>query len=259
MKCPPLKITILGTGTSSGVPMIACSCAVCTSTDSKDKRYRCSILVESSTTTIVVDTGPDFRSQMLMAGVKKLDAVCITHHHKDHIAGLDDVKAFCYFQEQPMTVYATPLTQDAIRREFAYVFDKQKYPGVPDIRLELLTEQPFMIGNIPVTPIRVWHLRMPVMGFRFGDFTYITDANQIEDDQFDKIKGTHTLVLNALRHEKHISHFTLNQALEVAEQLDVPDAYFTHISHQLGKHADVGATLPLNRYLAYDGLQLFFP
>ena len=259
MKCPPLKITVLGTGTSSGVPMIACDCEVCTSEYEKDKRFRCSILVESSTTTIVVDTGPDFRSQMLRAGVKKLDAVLITHHHKDHIAGLDDVKAFCYFQDAHMKVYGTPLTQDAIRREFAYVFDENKYPGVPNIHMELLTEQSFLIGDIPVTPIRVWHLRMPVMGFRFGDFTYITDANSIEEDQFEKIRGTQTLILNALRHQKHISHYTLNEALHVADQLEVAQCYFTHISHQLGKHTVINASLPSNRQLAYDGMQLFFP
>lgn len=259
MQCPPLKITILGTGTSSGVPMIACDCEVCTSENPKDKRLRCSILVESPTTTIVVDTGPDFRTQMLNAKVKKLDAVLITHHHKDHLAGLDDVKAFCYFQKNEMRVYATPLSQDAIRREFPYVFDENKYPGVPDIKLELLTEDSFMIGDIPVTPIRVWHLRMPVMGFRFGDFTYITDANKIEPESLQKIKGTQTLILNALRHKKHISHFTLEEALSIADELRIPKCYFTHISHQLGTHNDVCATLPEGRALAYDGMNLFFP
>jgi phosphoribosyl 1,2-cyclic phosphate phosphodiesterase len=256
MFSPPLKITFLGTGTSSGVPMIACDCEVCRSTDAKDKRFRSSILVESATTSFVVDTTPDFRSQMLKEGVKKLDAVLFTHPHKDHIAGLDDVKAFNYFQQKPMDIYANALTTEALKREFYYAFTDKKYPGIPVLDLHLIDLEPFMIGDIPVTPILVWHLEMPVLGFRFGDFTYITDANRIDENEKQKIIGSKTMVLNALRHTKHISHYTLDEAIALVHELKVPQAYFTHISHQLGKYADVNPILPKGIELAYDGLQL---
>jgi phosphoribosyl 1,2-cyclic phosphate phosphodiesterase len=250
--CPPLKITFLGTGTSSGVPMIACSCEVCKSPDDKDKRYRSSILVESSTTTIVIDTTPDFRSQMLRSSVTKLDAVLITHHHKDHIAGLDDIKAYNYFLQQPMSVYANELTRQALKREFTYIFDENKYPGIPDVNLQDIGEESFIVGDIPITPIKVWHLKMPVLGFRFGNFTYITDANRIEKEEKNKIRGSEILVLNALRHKKHISHFNVEEAIALADELGIPEVYFTHISHQLGKHNEVIKTLPPGRSLAYD-------
>jgi phosphoribosyl 1,2-cyclic phosphate phosphodiesterase len=239
--------------------MIACSCAVCKSADEKDKRFRSSILVESDTTTIVVDTTPDFRSQMLRSNVTKLDAVLITHHHKDHIAGLDDIKAYNYFHQQPMEVFATELTQHALKREFSYVFAENKYPGIPEVNLRDIREETFLIGDIPVTPVNVWHLNMPVLGFRFGNFTYITDANRIEPAEKEKIRGSDILVLNALRHEKHISHFTVEEAIALADELAVPQAYFTHISHQLGKHADVSKTLPAGRALAFDMLEILTP
>jgi phosphoribosyl 1,2-cyclic phosphate phosphodiesterase len=258
VQTPPLKITFLGTGTSSGVPMIGCSCEVCTSTDKNDKRLRSSILVESETTSIVVDTTPDFRYQMLRANVKKLDAVLFTHPHKDHIAGLDDVRAFNYFQHKPMEVYANSLTEEAIKREFAYAFSDKKYPGIPNLNLNTIDENPFMIGDIPVIPILVWHLKMPVLGFRFGRFTYITDANRIDDEEKEKIKGSEVLVLNALRKESHISHFTLDEAVAMVQELGVPTGYFTHISHQLGKHEAVNAALPGTIKLAHDQLIIFF-
>ena len=258
MVCPPLKITFLGTGTSTGVPMIACDCQVCTSTDKKDKRLRSSILIESSTTTIVVDTTPDFRYQMLREHVKKLDAVLFTHPHKDHIAGLDDVKAFGYFSKKPMEVFANELTIAALKREFAYVFADKKYPGIPEINLNKIDNTPFSIGDIPIIPILVWHLEMPVLGFRFGDFTYITDANRIDEKEKKKIIGSKVMVLNALRHQKHISHYTLDEAIATIHELNVPQGYLTHISHQLGKYEDVNPTLPPGIALAYDRLQLFF-
>ena len=256
MQCPPLKITFLGTGTSSGVPMIGCDCEVCTSIDKKDKRLRSSILVESDTTTLVVDTTPDFRYQMLRAGVKKLDAVLFTHPHKDHVAGLDDVRAFNYFLTKPMELYANSLTEEAIKREFAYAFSDKKYPGIPNLNFNTIDDKPFYIGDIPVIPILVWHLKMPVLGFRFGNFTYITDANKIDDEEKEKIKGSQAMVLNALRKEKHISHFNLEEAVAMVQELGVPNGYFTHISHQLGKHVDVNKILPEGIALAYDGQQI---
>ncbi len=257
MSCPPLTITFLGTGTSSGVPMIACGCEVCISTDKKDNRLRSSILVESSTTSFVIDTTPDFRYQMLRANVKKLDAVLFTHSHKDHVAGLDDVKAFNYLMKKPMEVYANAATAEALKREFAYIFADKKYPGIPQINLNTIDLTPFVVGDIPVIPIMVWHLNMPVFGFRMGDFTYITDANRIDPQEKIKIKHSKILVVNALRHKAHISHFTLSEAIAMAVELSIPDAYFTHISHQLGKHEAVQKELPTGRFLSYDGLQLF--
>ena len=238
--------------------MIGCSCEVCTSTDKKDNRLRSSILVQSPTTTLVVDSGPDFRYQMLRAGVKHLDAIVYTHPHKDHVAGLDDVRAFNYFSQKEMQIYANEMTQAVLMREFPYAFQENKYPGLPEINLNTIALDPFTVGDIFIQPIEVWHLKMPVLGFRFGNFTYITDANRINDDQKELIRGGEALVLNALRKEKHISHFTLQEAMTLSEELGNTKNYFTHISHQLGTHEKVSASLPPNMALAYDGLQLNF-
>lgn len=258
MTCPPLRITFLGTGTSSGVPMIGCDCEVCTSTDKKDNRLRSSILVQSATTTLVVDTGPDFRYQMLRQKVKHLDAVIFTHPHKDHLAGLDDVRAYNFFTKKHIDIYADSLTEEAVRRDFYYAFTDTKYPGIPELNLNTISTEPFLVGDIPVIPISVWHMKMPVLGFRFGKFTYITDANKIEETEREKIKGSEVLVLNALRKQKHISHFTLEEAIEVVQELKIPTGYFTHMSHQIGLHAAIEAELPENIHLSYDGLVLDF-
>lgn len=236
--------------------MIACDCEVCTSTDTKDKRLRSSIMVQSDTTTLVVDSGPDFRCQMLRANVKKLDGIVYTHPHKDHVAGLDDVRAFNFFTQQPVNIYANEMTQEVIIREFPYAFYESKYPGVPDVKLNTIAMEPFEVGDISIVPILVWHLKMPVLAFRFGKFTYITDANRIEPDEKEKIKGSEVLVLNALRKEKHISHFNLEEGIAMGRELGVQQTWFTHLSHQMGKHADVSRELPEGFQLAYDGLQI---
>lgn len=256
MSYPELKITFLGTGTSSGVPMIGCGCKVCTSDDKRDNRLRSSILVQSKTTTLVVDTTPDFRYQMLRADVKQLDAVVFTHPHKDHIAGLDDVRAYNFFTAKAMEIFANALTEEALRREFVYVFSHHKYPGIPRINMNTIATDPFTVGDIPVIPVVVDHLKMTVLGFRFGKFTYITDANHINDNERQKIMGSDVIVLNALRKEKHISHFSLAEATALARELDIPTAYFTHISHQMGTHAEVNDSLPNNMQLAWDGLTI---
>jgi len=256
---PDLQITFLGTGTSGGVPMIGCDCVVCSSANQKDKRLRSSILVQSEKTTLVVDTTPDFRTQMLRENVKRLDAVIFTHPHKDHIAGLDDIRAYNFFQKKPLDVYANKLTEEALRREFYYIFSEKKYSGIPEIKLHAITDKPFVVGDIPVIPILVYHLRMPVLAFRFGNFTYITDANRIDDEEKGKIKGSKVLVVNALRKKEHISHFTLQEAIDLVEELKIPSAYFTHISHQLGLHDEINNELPPNIHLAYDGLKIKIP
>lgn len=256
VNCPPIKVTFLGTGTSSGVPMIGCYCEVCTSTDKRDNRLRSSVLIESPTTTLIIDTGPDFRYQMLRINNRKLDAVLFTHPHKDHVAGLDDIRAYNFFTQQPMHIYANEMTQEVLIREFPYAFADKKYPGVPEIELNTISVEPFMIGDLPVQPIEVWHLKMPVLGFRIGNFTYITDANRIEEEVWPLISNGEVLVLNALRKEKHISHFTLSEAIEMGEKLNNTQTYFTHISHQLGTHEKISKELPEGMKLAYDGLQL---
>lgn len=234
--------------------MIGCSCPVCTSPDKKDKRLRSSILVRSKTTSVVVDSGPDFRCQMLRTNTKKLDAIVFTHPHKDHVAGLDDVRGFNYFMQKPMEIYGNEMTLEVIIREFPYAFTEKKYPGAPDINLNTLSEEAFQIGDLTILPVPVWHLHMPVLGFRFGKFTYITDANRIDAASLELIRGSEVLVLNALRKEKHISHFSLTEAIDLTRKLEVPTAYLTHISHQLGKHEEVAQELPEGIYLAYDGL-----
>ena len=206
----------------------------------------------------MIDAGPDFRQQMLRAKVHKLDAVLFTHSHKDHIAGLDDIRAYNYHQQKAMDVWATDETQAALRREFAYVFENNTYPGIPQVTMHQITGEPFNINGLEIIPIRVLHYKMEVMGFRIGPFTYITDANYIAPEELDKCRGSKALVLNALRHEAHISHFTLAEAIGVAQDVGADGTYFTHISHQLGLHLEIDTHLPAGTHLSYDGLKLTF-
>lgn len=249
-------VTFLGTGTSQGVPVIACDCEVCRSADPLDKRLRSSVLVEVDGQVIVIDSGPDFRYQMLRAGVKSLNAIVFTHEHKDHIAGMDDIRAFNYRQNNAIDIYATERVQEALKREFAYVFAEYKYPGIPEVNLHTIDLEPFKVGPTKFTPIEVLHYKLPVLGFRINDFTYITDAKTISKTERQKIKGTRTLVINALQMEKHISHFTFEEAIEFAREINAKTTYFTHISHRLGKHATITGYLPPNMHLAYDGLRI---
>ncbi len=252
-----MKVTFLGTGTSQGVPLIGCDCEVCISADPRDNRLRSSIWVQIGDTSIVVDSGPDFRYQMLRAKVKKLDAIVFTHSHKDHIAGLDDVRAYNFFSKKAVNIYATQETQEALKREFYYVFSEKQYPGIPQIDLNTINaQQNFDINGHTIKPILVKHMHMDVLGFRFGDFTYITDANYIAPEEIEKIKGSKVLVLNALRHKEHPSHYTLEEAIKVAEEIGAEQTYFTHISHQLGNHSKINNQLPDGIQLSYDGLEL---
>lgn len=249
-----MKITFLGTGTSQGVPVIACRCKVCTSNDDRDKRLRCSVLVEINGKSLVIDTGPDFRQQMLQNNVQRLDAVLFTHEHKDHVAGLDDIRAFNFIMKQHMDVYLTAAVEEAIRREFSYIFADFKYPGIPLINLHRIENKPFHVFGEEITPIEVLHYKMPVLGFRIKNFVYITDANSISDAELEKAKGAEVLVLNALRREAHVSHFTLEEALSVIERLSPRKAFLTHLSHQMGCHQDVMKELPSHVEIAYDRL-----
>lgn len=251
-----MTITFLGTGTSQGVPVIACDCEVCASGDQKDKRLRSSILIETQGHSIVVDSGPDFRYQMLREGVKHLDAIVFTHEHKDHIAGLDDIRAFNYRQKSAIDVYASLRVQEALKKEFSYIFQEYAYPGIPKINLKTIPHHSFNIAGVPFIPIEVMHYKLSVWGFRVGDFTYITDAKTISETEKNKIYGTKILVLNALQKEEHVSHLTLAEAIAFASDIDADMTYFTHVSHRLGTHQAISAELPAKIQLAYDGLKL---
>jgi len=251
-----VKITFLGTGTSQGVPVIACDCNVCLSTDPLDKRLRTSVLLETDENTLIIDAGPDFRQQMLREHVTKLDAILLTHEHKDHIAGLDDVRAFNYKSQDAIDIYSEERVQKVIKKEFSYVFSEYQYPGIPKMRLNPIPEHNFNIKNIPIIPIRAFHYRLPVYGFRIGNFAYITDANYIPEESKELLYGVKYLVINALRKEKHISHFSLREAIDFIREISPKKAFITHISHQMGLHAEVSKELPPEIMLAYDGLSL---
>jgi len=249
-----MKVTFLGTGTSQGVPVILCNCEVCTSADPRDNRLRSSVQVEVDGKTLVIDTGPDFRQQMLRAGTKRLDAVLYTHEHKDHIAGLDDIRPFNFMGGQHINVYATEAVERALQREFSYAFAKEKYPGVPELTIHRINHEPFEVEGIRITPLQAMHAQMPVSGFRIGNFTYLTDANQITSEELAKAHGSDVFVINALRREKHYSHFNLEEALEIIKKVAPKKAYLIHISHRLGLHAELEKELPENVFVSYDGL-----
>jgi phosphoribosyl 1,2-cyclic phosphate phosphodiesterase len=252
-----LQLVFLGTGTSQGVPVIACPCAVCASGDARDKRLRSSVLVRCGERQIVIDAGPDFRQQMLRGNVRRLDAILFTHAHKDHTGGLDDVRAFNYVQGRPMDVYAETRVQEALKLEYAYVFARDRYPGIPEIRLHTIDEAPFVIdGDLPVTPVRTMHLHLPILGFRIGKMAYLTDTNSIADSEKKKLTGLECLVVNGLRKESHISHFSLPEAIALIDELKPAKAFITHVSHQMGLHQPTQAALPPNVFLAYDGLEV---
>ena len=255
-----MQVTFLGTGTSAGVPVLTCGCEVCNSLDFRDKRLRVSVWIEVNGKHFVIDTGPDFRQQALRERIPQLDAIIYTHEHKDHTAGLDDVRPYNYLHGiRHLNIYGHPRVLNQLKREYAYAFDDIKYPGVPLLNLNEISLQPFSIEGVLFTPIEVLHHRLLVLGFRIGGFTYITDVNNIPEQQMEKIYGSEVLVLGALQREPHISHFTLAQAVEVAQKVNAGTTYFTHISHKMGLHADVEAELPPNIHLAYDGLKLKLP
>jgi len=254
-----LKVTLLGTGTSQGVPVIGCSCDVCKSLDFRDKRFRSAIHVEVDGVSLVIDTGPDFRMQMLRGDIQNVDAVLLTHEHKDHTAGLDDIRPFNFKQKKDMPVFGRHQVLEQIKREFAYIFSGNRYPGVPQVEPVEIDTNLFVVSKIPIIPIPVMHYKLPVLGFRIKDFTYITDANYISEESLKLIEGTEVLVLNALQKESHISHFNLVEAISMAQKIGARETYFTHISHRMGLHAEVDQELPSGISLGYDGLEISLP
>ncbi len=252
-----MKITFLGTGTSQGVPMIGCKCEVCRSTDAKDKRLRSALYIELPDLHLVIDAGPDFRQQMLRENIDRLDAILLTHEHKDHVGGLDDVRAFNYLQKKPMLIYAEERVNNILKtKELHYIVENKNYPGIPKIIFNNIENRPFSIEHLSIVPVRGMHHQLPVLGFKIHNFAYLTDMNFIAESEKEKLKNIEVLIINALQYEPHISHFTIQQALDIVDELHVKKAYFTHMSHRLGKHEAIQKKLPPHVSLAYDGLQL---
>lgn len=258
------SITFLGTGTSQGIPVISCRCEVCLSSDPRDKRLRTSALVHYQGHSFLIDAGPDFRQQMLREDVRSLDAILLTHQHKDHTGGLDDVRAFNYCEETlyqvctPFPIYCEPRVLDSLKMEYPYVFSEQKYPGIPAFDIHVIGNEPFAAGEVEIIPIRAMHYRLPVLGFRFGPMAYITDANHIPEEELEKLRGLDVLVLSTVRLTKHISHFSLPEAVAMAEKIGARKTYLTHLSHQLPVHEKLMQLLPDGVEPAYDGLKIEF-
>lgn len=249
-----MLIKFLGTGTSTGVPEIGCKCEVCTSQDRKNRRLRSSVLITINDKNILIDCGPDFREQMLTVDFKPLEAVLITHEHYDHVAGIDDLRPFCRFGD--IDIYAEDYVCTALKQRIPYCFIENKYPGVPNIILKEIDNTSFNINGIDVLPIRVMHHQLPIWGYRIENFAYLTDMKTLPEEEYDKLKDLDVLVISALRHKEHLSHQTLEQALEQVKRIAPKSAYFIHMSHHIGLHAEVQKQLPSNVYLAYDGLEI---
>ena len=250
------KLTFLGTGTSQGVPMIGCGCEVCSSSDPRDKRLRASAFVEHEGAKILIDAGPDFRYQMLREGICSVDAILLTHNHKDHTGGLDDIRAFNYLEKRATQIYCEKYVEDSLRMEYSYAFAENKYPGAPDWNVNIIENKPFCINGVKITPIRGKHFRLPVLGFRFGDIAYCTDMNHIPDEEFEKLQGLEHFIINCVRRGRHISHFSLEGALETAAKVGAKNTWLTHLSHQLPVHAALSEELPEGIRPAYDGLTI---
>jgi phosphoribosyl 1,2-cyclic phosphate phosphodiesterase len=250
------RLTFLGTGTSQGVPMIGCGCEVCRSSDGRDKRLRSSVLVEYEGLTLLIDAGPDFRQQMLGAGVNHLDAILLTHNHKDHTGGLDDIRAFNYLERKATEIYCEKYVEESLRMEYSYAFAERKYPGAPEWHVHNIDENPFMIGGAGIIPIRGMHYKLPVLGYRFGNIAYCTDMNDIAEEEFAKLEGLDHFIINSVRHGRHISHFSLEEAVEVCRKVGARHSWITHISHQLPCYEELAAELPEGIMPAYDGLTI---
>ena len=249
-----MKVTFLGTGTSQGIPVIGCECDACLSTDFRDNRLRVSIQIEIAGKTIVIDVGPDFRQQMLRAKTKQIDAILITHEHSDHVAGLDDIRPFNFMYEMDMPIYTTKRVAKELKQRYAYIFEAT-YPGVPKVQQHLITkDSTFTAAGINITPIEIFHGKLPILGFRIGTFAYLTDFKSIQPSEIRKLEGIETLVISALQHQPHHSHSTLEESVNFIQQLQIPNAYLTHLSHKMGTHANTEQLLPPHVRIAYDGL-----
>ena len=251
-----LSVTLLGTGTSLGVPIIGCDCEVCISSDTLDKRLRASALFEWDGKKILIDAGPDFRQQMLKFSIKDLNAILLTHEHKDHVSGLDDIRALNFLHKKAIDIYCEKRVQDSIRKDFAYVFSMIQYPGIPQMNLHTIEPAPFTLFDKVIIPIRAFHYKLPILGYRIEDITYITDANFIPPEEIDKIRGTKILIINALRWEAHLSHFCIPESVKLIQEIKPEKAYLTHLSHQAGKHPSINSKLPEGIEAGYDGLKI---